>query len=101
MQTLAALLREGLGDIPGVTVRDLGAERCGIVTVTADGVDAERIKRELAAEAINVTVSSVSSTRFDMDARGLTDVVRASVHYYNDEAEVERFCAAVEAIAGP
>jgi selenocysteine lyase/cysteine desulfurase len=101
VQTLAVLLREGLGEIPGVTVRDLGAERCGIVTFTADGVEAERIKRELAAKAINVTVSSVTSTRFDMEARGLTEVVRASVHYYNDEAEVERFCAAVAAIAGP
>jgi cysteine desulfurase / selenocysteine lyase len=41
----------------------------------------------------------VASTRFDMEARGLNEVVRASVHYYNDEDEIERFCATLRAIA--
>jgi selenocysteine lyase/cysteine desulfurase len=98
VQTLAAGLRTGLADIPGVTVRDIGAEQCGIVTFTADGLGAQEIQRALAARAMNVTVSTVSSTRFDMEARGLNEVVRASVHYYNDEAEIERFCETVRAM---
>jgi selenocysteine lyase/cysteine desulfurase len=37
----------------------------------------------------------VTSTRIDMEDRGLSELVRASVHYYNSEDEVDRFCAEV------
>jgi selenocysteine lyase/cysteine desulfurase len=89
-----------LSVIPGVTMQDIGAVQCGIVTFTVDGVDASQVQRALAAQGMNVTTSTVSSTRFDMEARGIGDVVRASVHYYNDEDEIGRFCAATAAIAG-
>jgi cysteine desulfurase / selenocysteine lyase len=98
VQTLASALRSGLQAIPGVTVRDIGAEQCGIVTFTADGVGAREIQEALAARSMNVTISTAASTRFDMEARGLDEVVRASVHYYNDEAEIERFCESVRVI---
>lgn len=100
VQDLADALRAGLREIPGVTVTDIGVEQCGIVTFVADGCPADELQRVLAQQAINVTTSSTSSTRFDMEARGLSLIVRASVHYYNDEAEVERFCAAVREIVG-
>ena len=98
VQTLASALRRGLEAIPGVTVRDIGAEQCGIVTFTADGVEARKVQEALAARSMNVTISTVDSTRFDMEARGLDEVIRASVHYYNDEAEIERFCEGVRAL---
>lgn len=98
VSALAESLRARLSEIPGVTVRDLGARKCGIVTFTVDGLPAETIKRRLAEQRINVTTSTVSSTRFDMEARRLDEVVRASVHYYNSEDEVERFCAAIAAL---
>jgi cysteine desulfurase/selenocysteine lyase len=94
---LAELLRERLRETLGVSVHDLGTERCGIVTFTA-GVDAASVKAQLARQRINVTTSSRRSTLLDMDARGLTMVVRASVHYYNSEDEVDRFVRAVAAL---
>jgi len=97
VRALADALRLRLAALPGVTVRDLGRERCGIVSFTVEGQTPEAIRERLARDRINVTVSSPRGTRLDMEARGLAGVVRASVHYYNSEAEVERFCAAVEA----
>ena len=99
VRLLADTLRADLGTIPGVTVRDLGEVRGGIVTFTHDGVAAAAIQAALHARRINVTTSSVSSTRFDMEERDLDQLVRASVHYYNDEAELSRFTDAVRALA--
>jgi cysteine desulfurase / selenocysteine lyase len=97
VRALADDLRARLAALPGVTVRDLGAERCGIVTFTVEGREADAVRRALAERAINVTTSSPNSTLLDMQARGLPTLVRASVHYYNAEAEVERFCAELSA----
>jgi cysteine desulfurase/selenocysteine lyase len=94
---LASTLRTRLATLPSVTVHDPGVVRCGIVSFTAVGHEPVEIQRALAQSRINVTVSQQSSTRLDMEARGLTSVVRASVHYYNSEDEVEGFCATLAA----
>lgn len=90
IQTLATALRQRIDALPGGTVRDLGQQRCGIVSFTLEDIDAPAIKERLAEHRINVTTSTVFSTRFDMTARGIDQVVRASVHYYNTEAELDR-----------
>ena len=95
---LADDLRQRLGTIPGVTVTDQGAERCGIVSFFMAGKEAEDVQRRLANARINVSVSRIASTRLDMEARALPDLVRASVHYYNTVEEVERFCTTLAAI---
>ena len=92
---LADALRQRLSAVPGVTVRDQGLERCGIVSFDIAGDDADAVQRRLAAERINVSVSRPPSTLLDMEARGLRDLVRASVHYYNNDEEIERFCTAL------
>jgi selenocysteine lyase/cysteine desulfurase len=89
---LANELRARLSDLPGVKVRDLGIAPCGIVTFTIEDQEAEDIQTELAAQKINVSVSIAGSTLIDAEARNLPPLVRASVHYYNSEAEVQRFC---------
>jgi cysteine desulfurase / selenocysteine lyase len=90
IQFLAEMLRAGLKSVPGVIVRDPGLHRCGIVSFTMDGLSPEQIREKLWKSKINVWRSTIESTRLDMEERKLEKVVRASVHYYNTEDEIER-----------
>jgi selenocysteine lyase/cysteine desulfurase len=87
---LAAELRRRLAAVPGVTVRDRGVEQCGIVSFTANK-PSTFVRDELRCRGINVHVIAAATTRLDMNNRGLTDLVRASVHYYNTREEIDRF----------
>jgi cysteine desulfurase / selenocysteine lyase len=95
---LAADLRARLSELKGVRVTDLGEEKCGIVTFTIEGKDPLEIRALLTARRINVWSSVIESTRIDMEERHLQSVVRASIHYYNSEEEVARFCDVIQAI---
>ena len=92
---LAARLRDGLGALPGVTVRDKGRQRCGIVTFTHDRLAATDLVDRLAREGFRLTVSRAGATRLDMDGRGVDGFARAGLHVYNNEAEVDAVVAAV------
>lgn len=89
---LAGRLRASLAELPGVKVQDLGRVRSGIVTFTREGEQPRDIQARLRAADIGVSVSSKSSAQLDFGRRGLTQVVRASVHYFNTEEEIGRFC---------
>lgn len=90
VHALAELLRERLATVDGVTVHDPGRERCAIVTFAVAGREAEDVARALSAERVNVSVTDASSSRLDLGARGIDTLVRASVHYYNSEDELDR-----------
>ncbi len=99
---LAEQLREQLARIPGVTVHDLPGKanqlRCGIVAFTHERHAAQTIFERMRDQQINVRVTAVGSTRLDMEQRDLTEIVRASAHYYNTEEELARFSQAVAAL---
>src|SRR5918995_321525 len=88
--------RDILEDLEPPFLDLLGAERCGIVTFTVEGSSAEEVNLRLSREGINTSVSPASMTLLDMEHRSLDALVRASVHYYNTEGEVTRFCEALE-----
>jgi cysteine desulfurase / selenocysteine lyase len=98
VQSLARRLRARLTEIAGVTVCDRGRTQCGIVGFVCQGVRPEAVKAALARQRINVSVSDAAWTRIDLDARGIPALVRASVHYYNSEEEVDTLAAAVAAL---
>lgn len=99
----AATLRGRLAGVPGVTVRDLGRVKGGIVTFTVEGRPAAAVAAGLRAGRVNVSVSGIDSTRWDMAGRGLTELVRASPHYLTTDEELGRLVDLVgeTASAGP
>lgn len=89
-------LRRKLRAIPGVTLHDLGERKCGIVTFTHPSLTPQEVRSKLLDKQINVSVSLAEYACLDMEQRGLSGLVRASVHYYNTDEELNRFCEAVE-----
>jgi hypothetical protein len=99
VKLLAARMRDGVAGIPGVSVMDLGRERCAIVSFTVAGRDPPEVSARLASAGINTSVSSVEDTLRDMTARGHDKWVRASAHYYNAEDEIDALIDRVEDLA--
>jgi len=89
VQARAARLRRLLSDVPQVTVQDTGAVQSGIVTFTVDAQPAAEVQQALRAQHINVSVSPPSSTLLDATRRSLPPLIRASVHYYNTNDELD------------
>jgi len=90
VQALGTRLRANLGEIPRIEVRDLGQKKCGIVTFTIEGRDSLEIPPLAVKHGININTSPRNFTRLDMDQRDFDHLVRASVHYFNSEAEIDR-----------
>ncbi len=96
---LADRLRNGLGAISGITIRDLGRAPGAIVSFTMEGREADAIVSSAAAAGITIGASDPSSTRIDAEVRALPPLVRASPHYYNTDAEIDRLIALLAGLA--
>ena len=95
---LAAALRGMLAEVPGVTIRDRGERLSGIVTFTVEGFAAEQVRVALREHHINTWVVSRSMSMRDFAARGIDEVNRASVHYFNTEDELARAANVVQTL---
>jgi len=100
IQNLGSYLRNSLSEIPGVSLHDVGETKCGIVSFSLEKWDAEALRVELSKRKINVSVAHAEDTFLDMTGRDLETFIRASVHYYNSEEELQEFCKIIEYLSG-
>ena len=95
---LADKMRDKLKAIDDIIVTDEGLEQCGIVTFISKTVQPAIILEVLASNNINVCSAKGSGSLVSFQKRGLTEVIRASVHYYNTEDEIDYFIKVVKSI---
>jgi len=98
VHALAAGLRSQLRELPGVEVHDRGRVLGAPVTFTVDGTPPGDVQAALARRKINVSVAAASSARLDLDPRGIEELVRASVHYFNTQDEIDLLVETVSAL---
>lgn len=96
---IAVALRSALATLPNLDVQDLGIHKCGIVTFSVHGQDCSAIQRRLSAENINVSIATaLPFVPLDLRKRGINALIRASVHYYNTENEIDKFIETLRAL---
>ena len=97
ISNLSATLRSKLQALEGLTLTDEGKEKCGIVTFVTEQLPPTDTKMQLRKHQINVSASKGSGSFISFKERGINEVVRASVHYYNTAEEIDYF---VETLRG-
>jgi len=89
VQDLARYLRQRLRELPGAKVHDRGQTLSGIVAFTLEGVPPLKVKEYLMERKINVYTVGAENALLDMQDWGVGEIVRASVHYFNTEEEID------------
>jgi selenocysteine lyase/cysteine desulfurase len=93
---LAQKLRDELAARPGTTVLDRGARPSGIVTFTVDGRDPDAIREAARERDVNINVTNPLDHGYDVNAA--PSAVRASVHYYNNEDDLDRLLSVLASL---
>lgn len=90
-----ATLRARLGEISGVRLQDPPASPSAIVTFTVDGLASAEVNRRLADRRVRTVSVPASHAQWDLGSRGVDAVVRASLHVYNDQTDLDAIVAGV------
>ncbi|MGI9622648.1 MAG: aminotransferase class V-fold PLP-dependent enzyme [Acidimicrobiales bacterium] len=96
---LAGNLRSLLAATVGVTLLDRGSELSALVTFAVDGRESTDVVAHLRSRGVNTSVVSSRTAQLDLGSRNVSHGVRASVHYYNTDAELEQLVDAVSEFA--
>lgn len=95
VETLAGALRRRLEAAPFVRVDEGSGPQSGIVTFHVEGRSSQAVVAALRAWGINTSVVEVQPKGFDPDLRHNRALIRASVHYYNTEDELDDAVATI------
>jgi cysteine desulfurase/selenocysteine lyase len=95
----AQTLRQKLAGIERLQLHDLGRRQSGLVSFNIPGMPASEVRARLMSLGVEVGVNGVAFTPLDMQARGLTEIVRASPHLYTTDEDIDRLLAAVNGLA--
>ena len=93
-ETLVAVLRS----VPAVAVRRRSGETGGIVVFDVPGHDLVQIRDRLRARRVNVMFAGPQNAPIEMFARQERGWLRASVHYFNDESDLDALATELRAV---
>jgi selenocysteine lyase/cysteine desulfurase len=96
---LAARLRAGLREIPGVRVLDRGRQQAALVTFAVEGWAPDPFKAAMDQRRITSALSFREFAQFDFVDKDVEWCLRLSPHYYNTESEVDEVVGAVRELA--
>jgi len=98
LTALAGELRTRLRQIHSVEVTDPPAALSAIVTFRVRGIADSVVCDYLKERNIHTISIPAAHAQWDLGARGMKSVVRASVHVYNDAADLDALVSAVSAL---
>lgn len=96
----ADAIREKLSACPGISVQDLGIERCGLVTFHHDSIPAAEITAGLLEKGVWVKTIPRAGALLDTTARDIGELVRISAHYFNSGEDLEACLRVLREIIG-
>jgi selenocysteine lyase/cysteine desulfurase len=95
VQVLADELRSRLETAPFVKLMEGTGAQSGIVSFLVEGRSSETVVTSLRAWGINTSLIEPLPKAFDPDLRHTQSLIRASVHYYNTEEELDDAVATI------
>ncbi|MBA8841097.1 aminotransferase class V-fold PLP-dependent enzyme [Ochrobactrum sp. RH2CCR150] len=95
----AVTLRQTLAEVPGVKLLDLGDSKGAAVTFAIDGLPCALVKQRLADQSINIGLNGPGYTPYDMSIRGISELLRASVHLSTSDDHIALLVNAIRSIS--
>ncbi len=96
---MGARMRAALGDLDGVILADPPASSSSaIVTFCVEGVEAKEAVERLAQRRVSIVSVPATHGQWDLGARSLEIVLRASAHVYNDDDDLARLIDGVASL---